>query len=86
MTPALLWTAAALALVPPLAVGMLLCCRGAEPMRLAAMQFAVGVGTLFLAALTFTLDQASSIDLALTFALLGLPATLLFALFYERWL
>jgi hypothetical protein len=41
---------------------------------------------LFLAALTIVLDQASSIDLALTGAFLSLPASLLFALFFERWL
>jgi multicomponent Na+:H+ antiporter subunit F len=86
MTATMLWTAAVLALVPPLSIGVLLCCRGGEPMRLAAMQFTVGIGTLFLAALTFVTDQPSSIDLALTFAFLGLPATLLFALFFERWL
>jgi multicomponent Na+:H+ antiporter subunit F len=86
MTATMLWTAAVLALVPPLGVGVWLCCRGSEPMRLAAMQFMVGVGALFLAALTFVTDQASSIDLALTFTLLGLPATLLFAVFFERWL
>jgi multisubunit Na+/H+ antiporter MnhF subunit len=83
---ATLWTAAALALVPPLGVGVLLCCRESEPMRLAAMQFIVATGTLFLVTLSFVLDEASSIDLALTFAFLGLPATLLFALFLERWL
>jgi multicomponent Na+:H+ antiporter subunit F len=83
---AALWTAAALGLLPPLGIGVLLCCRGGEPMRLAAMQFTVAVGTLFLATMSFALDQPSSIDLALTFAFLGLPATLLFALFFERWL
>jgi multisubunit Na+/H+ antiporter MnhF subunit len=81
-----LWTAATLALVPPLGIGVLLCCRGSAPMRLAAMQFIVGTGTLLFVALSFVLDQASSIDLALTFAFLGLPAALLFALFLERWL
>jgi multisubunit Na+/H+ antiporter MnhF subunit len=81
-----LWTAAALGLLPPLGIGVLLCCRGGEPMRLAAMQFTVAVGTLFLATMSFVLDQPSSIDLALAFAFLGLPATLLFALFFERWL
>ena len=86
MTQETLWTAAALALVPPLVIAVLLCCRGSEPMRLAAMQFVVGTGALFLVALSFVLDQPSSIDVALTFAFLGLPATLLFALFFERWL
>src|SRR5690242_12107329 len=86
MTQETLWTAASLALVPPLGLAVLLCCRGSEPMRLAAMQVTVGIGALFLVALSFVLDQPSSIDVALTFALLGLPATLLFALFFERWL
>ena len=86
MTQETLWTAAALALMPPLGVAALLCCRGGEPMRLAAMQFTVGTGALLLVAMSFVLDQPSSIDLALTFAFLGLPATLLFALFFERWL
>lgn len=86
MTATALWTGAALALVPALGVGVFLCGRGGEAMRLAAMQFTVAVGALFLVAMSFVLDQPSSIDVSLTFAFLGLPATLLFAVFFERWL
>ena len=39
-----------------------------------------------LVAASFAFDQTSSIDLALTFGLLSLSATLLFAVFLERWL
>src|SRR5690349_11486509 len=59
MTQETLWTAASLALVPPLGLAVLLCCRGSEPMRLAAMQVTVGIGALFLVALSFVLDQPS---------------------------
>jgi multicomponent Na+:H+ antiporter subunit F len=41
---------------------------------------------LLLMALSFAFDQPSSFDLALALALLGLPGTLLFAVFTERWL
>lgn len=80
------WMLATLALTPPLCLMVLLCGRGPVARRLAAAQMASSVGALALVAMSFAFDQASSIDLALTLGLLTLPATLLFALFLERWL
>ena len=81
-----LWLAAALALLPPFALAVLACVRGALAFRLVAVQLATALATLLLVALSFALDQPAVIDLALTLAVLTLPGTLLFALFQERWL
>jgi len=54
--------------------------------RLVAVELASSFAVLLLIALSFAFDQASSIDLALTLALLTLPGTLLLAVFAERWL
>lgn len=80
------WLIAVVALAPPLAVAVVMCERGSLHARLAAVQLASVVGVLALVCMTFAFDQASSIDLALTLALLTLPASLLFAVFTERWL
>ena len=80
------WLAAAIALLPPLGVAILVCARGTIAQRLAAVQLAGSVATLLLVVASCAFDQASSIDLALTLALLTFPATLLYALFVERWL
>ena len=44
------------------------------------------VASAVLMTLSFAFDQPSSIDLALTLALLSAPGTLILALFEERWL
>lgn len=80
------WALAALALVGPLAVAVVAAGRDGPAARLVAIQLATSVGILLLLALTFVDDQSSSIDLPLMLALLTLPATLVFALFEERWL
>ena len=80
------WLIATLALLPPLAVPLAACARGAPGQRLVAVQLLTTMGALVLAALTFVLTEASSIDLALAFGLLGAPAALLFAVVLERWL
>jgi multicomponent Na+:H+ antiporter subunit F len=77
---------AVLALLPPLAVPVLVACRGATASRLVAVQLATAVTTLILALLSFALDQSSFIDLALCLALMSLPGTLVLANFVERWL
>jgi multicomponent Na+:H+ antiporter subunit F len=41
---------------------------------------------MLLAAFSFSFDQPSSIDVALTLALLSLPGALVMAMFFERWL
>lgn len=80
------WLLASLGLLPPLAIAVIMCARGPVGRRLVAAQFAASVGAPLLVCLTFVLKQASSIDLALTLVMLSLPATLLFAVFVERWL
>ena len=80
------WTLAALALIGPLVIATVAAGRGNPAARLVAIQLASTVGILMALALTFVDDQSSSTDLALTLALLTLPATLLYALFEERWL
>lgn len=80
------WLVAAIALLPPFAVAVALCARGPVGGRLVAAQFASSVAVPLVVCLTFVLKQASSIDMALVLELLTLPATLLFAVFAERWL
>jgi multisubunit Na+/H+ antiporter MnhF subunit len=80
------WTLAALALVGPLLIAVVAAGRGRPAARLVAIQLASSVGVLLALTLSFADDQPSTIDLALMLALLALPATLLFALFEERWL
>ena len=80
------WLLATLALLPPLAVPLVACARGPTAQRLVAVQLLTIIGVLLLAALSFVLTEASSIDLALTLGLLNVPATLLFAVVLERWL
>lgn len=80
------WLAAAIALLPPLALAAVYCARGSLGLRLAAVQLAGSLGAVELVAATFVFGQPSSIELPLTLALLTLPATLLFAVFMERWL
>lgn len=80
------WLAAAIAFLPPLALAAVYCARGSLGPRLAAVQLAGSLGAVELVAATFVFGQPSSIELPLTLALLTLPATLLFAVFMERWL
>lgn len=80
------WAIAAICLIPPLAFTVLSCGRGTVEERFASIQLSGSLVVLLLAILSFILEQATSIDLALTLALLTLPATLLFALFLERWI
>ncbi|MGH6876012.1 MAG: monovalent cation/H+ antiporter complex subunit F [Rhizomicrobium sp.] len=62
------------------------CGRGKLPGRFAALQLASVLGVLILIEMTFAFEQPSSIDVALTLGLLSLPASLLLAVFVERWL
>lgn len=80
------WLVAASAMLPPVAVAVVMCARGNVNERLAAAQLMSSITLLLLVVLSFALDQSSSIDLALTLAFLAVPATLLYALFLERWL
>lgn len=80
------WTLAAIALLPPLGLAILASGFGPAAGRLSGIQLASSLGLLIAVALSFAEDQASAIDLALALAVLTLPASLLFALFEERWL
>lgn len=80
------WLAASVGLVPPLLAAIVSCGRGSIGRRLVAVQLATSLSVLMLIALSFAFDQASSIDLALTLAVLTLPGTMILALFVERWL
>jgi multisubunit Na+/H+ antiporter MnhF subunit len=80
------WIAAALGLLPPLLLAVVAAGRGPAGGRLVAVQLASAVAVLLSVALSFIEDQSSSIDLALALALLSFPATLVFALFEERWI
>jgi multicomponent Na+:H+ antiporter subunit F len=80
------WLIAAVLLLPPLLVAVLAAARGPIHSRLVAIELATSLGVVLLIVLSFAFDQASSIDLALTLALLTMPGTMLLALFQERWL
>ncbi len=81
-----IWLIASLGLLPPFLAAVVATGRGPLAHRLAAIELACSLAVLLLVALSFAFDQASSIDLALTLALLTLPGTLLIAVFAERWL
>lgn len=80
------WTLAALAMFLPLIGAVIAAGRFDVPRRLIAIQFATSLSVLIFVVLSFAFQQPSSIDVALTVALLTLPGTLLLALFVERWL
>jgi multisubunit Na+/H+ antiporter MnhF subunit len=76
---------AVLALLPALAVPVVVACRGGTRTRLVAVQLATGLTAQILILMTFAFDQSAFVELALTLALLTLPGTLIMALFLERW-
>lgn len=80
------WLAAAVATILALALPVGVALRGGIAHRLVAVQMASVVASWALAELSFAFGQPSFLDLALTLGLLSLPATLVFALFLERWL
>lgn len=86
MNPPLLWVAGLCAVLPPLGMAVAAALRGTIAQRFAASQLATTVAALAVVLATFAIDQPSSIDLAITLALLGLPGSLLVAVFVERWL
>lgn len=80
------WLFASLLLLPPLLVAVAAAGIRAIHLRFIAVELVTSLATALLIALSFAFDQPSSIDLALTLALLTLPGTMLLALFQERWL
>ncbi|WP_237477842.1 hypothetical protein [Lichenibacterium dinghuense] len=79
------WTLALLLLMPPLVAALALSWRGPVGSRFAGVQLAGSVGTVVMAVMTFAFGQPSSIDLAVTFGILAVTASLLYAVFVERW-
>jgi multisubunit Na+/H+ antiporter MnhF subunit len=79
------WTLALLLLVPPLVAALAMSWRGPVGTRFVAVQLAGSVGIVAMAAMTFAFDQPSSVDLAVTFGVLSVTASLLYAVFAERW-
>jgi multisubunit Na+/H+ antiporter MnhF subunit len=80
------WLLASLGLIPPLLVAVAVAGTGEIGRRFVATALASSLAIFVLLALSFAFDQPSSVDLALTLALLTLPGTLVLALFVERWL
>lgn len=80
------WLVALLALLPPLVAALALAWRGPIGQRFVAVQLAGSVAMMAMALMSFAFDQASAIDLAVTFGVLTLPASLLYAVVLERWL
>ena len=81
-----IWTAAVLALLPPLGLAAALAWRGRPGQRFAACQLVGSITVLILTVKAFATDQAATTDLALTLVLLNLPGTMLLAVFLERWI
>ncbi len=82
-----IWLIAAIVLI----IGGLLPCgmviaRAPVMDRLVALEMAGTVSVLVVMMLAEAFRQPSFFDLALTLAFLSLPAGLVFALFFERWL
>ena len=80
------WLFAGVGLLLPLIVAAITAGQGAVARRLVGLQLATSLSIALLIILSFSFEQASSIDLAMTLALLTLPGTLLLVLFQERWL
>lgn len=80
------WLVATIALLPALAVPVIVALRSTANHRLVGVQVASTLAALMLATMSFAFDQSSFIDLALGAILLGVPGTLLFAAFMERWI
>lgn len=80
------WLFTAVALLPPLALAVAVVGHGEPAMRFIALALASSLAIAELMILSFAFDQSPSTDLALTFALLVFPCTLVLALFEERWL
>jgi multisubunit Na+/H+ antiporter MnhF subunit len=80
------WLAAAIATLMALALPLGAALRGNVAHRLAALQMASVVAVWGFVELVFAFGQSSSLDLAVTLALLSLPGVLVLAVFAERWL
>lgn len=77
---------AVFALFPPLLAGLVAARRGPLHTRPLAIQFIGTLVAIIFVLMAWAMQQPSYIDLALTLTLLGLPGTLAYAFFMERWL
>jgi multisubunit Na+/H+ antiporter MnhF subunit len=80
------WLAAAIGIVIGLLPAGYLVLRAQPIDRLVAMQFTTPLVIFVLLLLAVGINQPSFTDLALTLAVLSMPAGLVFAHFVERWL
>jgi multisubunit Na+/H+ antiporter MnhF subunit len=80
------WLAALIAVTPALGLGGTYVLHGNTAHRLVALELCSSVVALMLVLMSMGFDQPSFIDLALALVLLGLPGTLVYAHFLERWL
>jgi multisubunit Na+/H+ antiporter MnhF subunit len=80
------WLLCLTACLPPLLAPLWTACTGRVADRLVAVQIGTNITVLILILCSFAFDQSTLVDLPLTLAILSLPGTLMFALFYERWL
>ena len=79
------WGVALLLLLPPLLAALSMAWRGPVGTRFVGVQLAGSVGVVVMTVMTFAFDQSSSVDLAVTFGVLTATASLLYAVFVERW-
>ena len=79
------WAVALVMLLPPLLAAFAMSWRGPVGTRFVGAQLAGSVSVIAMAAMTFAFGQSSSIDLAVTFGVLTVTASLLYAVFVERW-
>lgn len=77
---------AIIALLPPLVAGVIAARRGALRARPLAIQFASTLVAIVFVLMSLAMQQPSYIDLALTLTLLGLPGTLAYVFYMERWM
>lgn len=80
------WLLAFLLCVPPFGLAAYHASSGRSAQRLVAVELAVCLGTLMLVLASFAWPHDGLIDLALAGGLLGVPGTLAYTHFLERWL
>lgn len=77
---------AIIALLPPLVAGLIAARRGPLPTRPLAIQFIGTIVAIVFVLISLAMQQPSYIDLALALTLLGLPGTLAYTFYMERWM
>lgn len=77
---------AIVALMPPLLAGLMVARRGPLRTRPLAIQFISTLVAIVFVLIALAMQQPSYIDLALALTLLGLPGTLAYTFYMERWM